>query len=402
MSYIFPLQSYLSRIVVTIMLAVWVLAAGCNRKQATSVQVAAANGPPSDPWEITATPTLLERIRVGEPTWTQIGASITTAARIEADETRVTRVGASVMGRILDLAVREGQEVQKGQLLALVNSTGLSEAQLVFLKALSQKQVAKRAVERAQVLLKADVIGSAELQRREAELAQASAELDVAHDQLMLLGMPPEAIKTLEKTRHIHSVSRMVASMAGTVLDRKITIGQTVQPADTAFEIADLSQLWLVADVPERDAGNLAVGQEVEAEVAALPGRTIQGRLAFVSATVNPETRTVRVRMDLSNPDRKFKPAMLATMVLKEQVAQQQVLPTAAVVRDGNVEYVFVQRAADTLVLRPVTLDGEFGERRVLLAGVFSGEKIVVEGAFHLNNERRRRALHGNEDKGGA
>ena len=158
--------------------------------------------------------------------WDQVGASITTPARVEADETRVTRVGTPVIGRIIDLAVREGQEVQKGQLLALVNSTGLSEAQLTFLKALSQKQVAQRAVERAQVLLKADVIGSAELQRRDAELAQASAELAVAHDQLMLLGMPMEATATLEKTRIIHSVSRVVASMAGTVLGRKITVGQ--------------------------------------------------------------------------------------------------------------------------------------------------------------------------------
>jgi cobalt-zinc-cadmium efflux system membrane fusion protein len=283
-----------------------------------------------------------------------------------------------------------------------VNSTGLSEAQLTFLKALSQKQVAQRAVERAQVLLKADVIGSAELQRRDAELAQASAELAVAHDQLLLLGMPAEAISTLEKTRTIHSVSRVVASMAGTVLGRKITVGQVVQPADTAFEVADLAQLWLVADVPERNAGNLVVGQEVEAGIAALPGRLLYGRLSFVSATVNAETRTVRVRMDLPNPDRKFKPAMLATMVLKEPAAPQLMLPSSAVVRDGNAEFVFVQRAANTFVLRQVALDGEFDERRILRDGVYPGEKVVVEGAFHLNNERRRRALRGNDDNGGA
>src|SRR5262249_47796470 len=156
--------------------------------------------------------------------------------RVEVDETRITRVGSPVMGRITDLAIREGQEVRRGQLLAMVNSTGLSEAQLAFLKALSQRQVAQRAVERAQVLLKADVIGSAELQRREAELAQASAELDAARDQLMLLGMPAEAIAALKKTRSINSVSRVIASMDGTVLDRKVTLGQVVQPADTVFE----------------------------------------------------------------------------------------------------------------------------------------------------------------------
>jgi len=247
------------------------------------------------------------------------------------------------------------------------------------------------------LLLKADVIGSAELQRREAELAQASAELDVARDQLTLLGMSKKAIEALKETRNINSVSRVVASMDGTVLDRKITIGQIVQPVDTVFEIADLSHLWLVAHVPEQNAGNLSVGQEVEAEVAALPGRTIRGRLSFVSATVNSETRTVRARMDLPNPERKLKPAMLATMVLKYQAEKQQVVPAAAVVREGNSECVFVQRDADTFVLRQVTLDGEFGGSRVLVDGVRPSEKIVVEGAFHLNNERRRRTLRGDD-----
>jgi cobalt-zinc-cadmium efflux system membrane fusion protein len=326
-----------------------------------------------------------------------VGTAVTVAAQVEVDETRVTRVGVPVMGRISKLSVREGQEVQRGQLLALVHSTGLSDAQLAFLKAVSQRQVAQRAVERAQVLLKADVIGSAELQRREAELSQASAELDAAHDQLTLLGMPPEAIATLEKTRNLNSMSRVVASMAGTVLDRKITLGQVIQPGDILCEIADLSQIWLVADVPERNAGHLAVGQEVEAEVAAFPGRTIRGRLAFVSATVNRTTHTVRVRMDLPNTDRKLKPAMIATMVLKDAAERRQVVPSPAVVREGNDDFIFIQRGTDTFVLRPVTLGGEYGGNRVVVDGVQPNDKIVVEGAFHLNNERRRRAVRSEE-----
>jgi cobalt-zinc-cadmium efflux system membrane fusion protein len=297
----------------------------------------------------------------------------------------------------VEVAVREGKDVQRGQLLALVNSTGLSDAQLLFLKALSQRQVAQRAVERAQVLLKADVIGSAELHRREADLAQARAEFDAAHDQLTLLGMPEEAITQLEKTRKLNSISRVVASMAGTVLDRKITLGQVVQPGDVLCEIAELSHVWLVADVPERNAGHLAVGQEVSAEVAAFPGWTMQGKLTFVSATANRETHTVRVRMELPNPDRKLKPAMLATMVLKDAAERRQVVPSPAVVREGNDDFIFVQRDADTFVLTPVKLAGEYDGNRVVIGGVQPSDKIVVDGAFHLNNERRRRAASGNE-----
>jgi cobalt-zinc-cadmium efflux system membrane fusion protein len=371
---------------------------GCTKAASQAAESKTATAPASgNPLEITAVPGLLERIKLGEPAWAHVGASITVAARVEVDEQTVTRVGSPVMGRISTLAVREGEEVRRGQLLAVLKSAGLSDGQLAFLKALSQRQLAQRAVERSLLLLNAQVIGSAEVQRRESELSQAQAELDAARDELILLGMPEEAIRELERTRTINSVARVLASMDGTVLDRKVTLGQVVQPADTVYEVADLSSVWLVADVPEQYAGNITSGLAVEAEISAFPGRRIQGKLSFVSATVNPETRTVRARMDLPNPDRKYKPAMLATMVLKNQTERQQVIPSTAVVREDDKEHVFVQMDADTFVLRPVTLGGEFGGSRVLVEGVRPGEKIVVDGAFHLNNERRRQLLRGNE-----
>lgn len=350
-----------------------------------------------DPMEIHLSTEDLARVKTGKVVWAEVGASFTVAARVEVDEHRITRVGSPVMGRIASLAVQEGEPVRRGQTLALINSTGLSGAQLDFLKALSQRLLAQRAVERAGVLLKADVIGSAELQRREAELAQASAELAAARDQLALLGMAAEAIEELQRTRAMNSVSRVEASMDGTVMDRRATMGQVVQPADTIFEIADLSNVWLVADVPEQNAGTLSAGQLVEAEITALPGLKIQGRLDFVSATVNPETRTVTVRMNLPNPQRRFKPAMLATMVLKEYTERQRVVPIAAVVREENTEYVFVETLPGKFTLRPVQLGAELAGKRVLVDGIREEERIVVDGAFHLNNERRRRSVRGGE-----
>jgi cobalt-zinc-cadmium efflux system membrane fusion protein len=159
---------------------------------------------------------------------------------------------------------------------------------------------------------------------------------------------------------------------------------------------ADLSSVWLVADVPEQSAGELAVGKTVTAEIPALPGRRIEGRLAFVSATVNPDTRTVRVRMDLPNPAREFKPAMLATMLLQGPPAVRPVVPSTAVVREENRDHVFVQTAPDTFVLRRVTLGAEQAGKRAVDDGLAVGEPIVADGAFHLNNERKRLALQSN------
>lgn len=388
----------MTRIHISLVLATALLLAACSRKEgaATALAEPAANTPP-DPMQIDLDDNLRKRVRLGEPQWTNVGATLTVAARVEVDETRVTRVGSPVMGRIATLHVREGERVRKGQVLATLNSVGLSDAQLGFLKALSQRMVAERAVQRAEQLLKADVIGSAELQRREAELAQATAELAAARDELELLGMPEDAIGNLERTRNILSVSRIVSSSDGTVLDRHVTLGQVIQPAETVFEIADLSHVWLVADVPEQIAGSVVVGMSVDAQVAALPSEHFTGTLTFVSATVNPETRTVRARMEIENPNRQLKPAMLATMVLKNQTERRQVVPVAAVVREENAEHLFVRIDDDTFVLRQVMLGPEYGSSRVLLEGVREGEQIVVEGAFHLNNERRRRAVRGSD-----
>jgi len=347
--------------------------------------------------EIAANANLLSRMKTGEPPFAQVGATLEVTGRLEVDDTRVTRLGSPVMGRIISAPIHEGENVTRGQVLATLSSTGLADAQLAFLKALSQRQLAQRGVERAQLLLKADVIGSAELQRREAEASQASVEADAARDELLVLGMTPESIFELERTRAINSVVRIIANMDAIVMARKVTVGQVVQPADSVFEIADLTSLWLVADVPEQNAGNLHAGQGVKAELSAFPAQPIRGRLTFVSATLNPETRTVRARMDLPNLHRRFKPAMLATMTLSDQTERLQVVPTSAIVREENADYVFVQANKDTFILRPVTLGEEHGAVRVLMGGVRPGEKIVLDGAFHLNNERRRLLLRGKE-----
>jgi cobalt-zinc-cadmium efflux system membrane fusion protein len=352
--------------------------------------------PARDPLAVHAPPGLLERLTLGRVAEAEVRSIIQVAGRVEADETRVARVGSPVTGRIVELEVLEGQTVKRGQVLATLTSTELSAAQLAYLKARSQQVLAESSAARARQLYQADVIGQAELQRRESELLQANAELSGARDQLKVLGMPARAIERLGSTRQVDSAAQVVSSIAGTVLDRTVTAGQVVQPADKVYVVADLSNVWLVADVPEQSAGALAVGKRVRAEIPALPGRPIEGALSFVSATVNPDTRTVRVRMDVPNPSGEYKPAMLATMLLEGPPAQRVVVPSAAIVREDNRDHVFVQTAPDAFVLRRVALGGEQAGARVVNEGVRVGEPIVVDGAFHLNNERKRLALQAN------
>ena len=356
---------------------------------------AAASPAARDPLSIKATPELTARIELGEAGETEVRETLHVSGRVEADETRMARVGSPVTGRITDLAATVGQDVLRGQVLATINSTDLSTAQLGYLKSLSQRQLAERGASRARQLYEVDVIGSAELQRRQSELALAEAEASATRDQLKVLGMPESAIDRLAETRTINSLAQIVSSVSGTVIERKVTEGQVVQPADTVFLVADLSRLWVVADIPEQSAGAVRVGEAVSVEIAAFPGRQFAGALSFVSPIVSPETRTVRARMDLPNSQREFKPAMLASVLIQGKPQTRPVVPITALVREENRDYVFVQIAADSYRLREVALGAESEDSRVLLGGLRAGERIVVDGAFHLNNERKRRGLDG-------
>jgi cobalt-zinc-cadmium efflux system membrane fusion protein len=170
-----------------------------------------------------------------------------------------------------------------------------------------------------------------------------------------------------------------------------------VQPADPAFLLADLSNTWLIADIPEQNASSVSLGKEVHAEIPAYPEDKIEGKLSFVSATVNPETRTVGERMNLPNPDGRYKPAMLATMKLSDNPQKKLTVPDTAIVREENQDCLFVEKASGVFTLRKVELGPEFNDYRVLLNGVGSGEKVVLDGAIHLNNQRKQNALQGGQ-----
>ena len=160
-------------------------------------------------------------------------------------------------------------------------------------------------------------------------------------------------------------------------------------PAKKGFSTASTAQ------VPEAESSAVRIGQTVEVEVPALGGATRKAKLIFVSDIVNPETRTVMVRTEMDNPGRELKPAMLATMLIQSRPQDRLVVPAQAVVREDNDDYVFVAEGERQFRLTRVKLRADQQGVRVLENGLRSGDRIVVEGAFHLNNERKRAELEG-------
>jgi cobalt-zinc-cadmium efflux system membrane fusion protein len=370
------------------------LLTGCKGKHETT---AAAATQPLNTGEVMITPALKDNLKFGSPEMTDVTGTLTVAARVETNAKLIAHVGSPVKGRILRLLVFEGQHVTPGTVLATLHSTDLSDTQFALVKAASQQNLAAAAEKRAEQLLKADVIGRAELERRRAELLQATTEVESYRTQLLGLGMTEAQIRRLETTHKLSADYPIIAPKSGTVLKREVTIGQVVQPADPAFTIADLSAVWVVANVPEEDAAQLKEGMQVEVRIPALPNQVIEGHLSFVSPIVEPETRTVEVHMDVANPKGLLKPDELANMTFTGQKERKLTVPSTAVVREENKDYVFVELNPAKYVLREVSLGEEEDDRRVVLAGVGQNEHIVTDGAFHLNNQRKQNAIEGGE-----
>jgi membrane fusion protein, heavy metal efflux system len=342
---------------------------------------------------VKATTMLMKQIKVSAVGEGQVADSLRLPARIDLDQQRVARIGATVTGRIIETKALLGQDVKKGEQLAMLNSTELGVAQAEYLKAKSQVNLRRLSANRAKRLLASDIIPASELQERESILEESEVDLRTVIDQLRVLGMTDADIDRLSKDKKIHSLLPITASLQGTIVERKVTVGQVIQPADALFTVADLSHVWVVAELPEQQVSLVRKGDEAQVSIAALPGEALSGKLIYVADMVDPSTRTVTVRMELPNPQRIFKPHMLASLLIHKQGLNELVVPDSAVIRVNDSDHVFLETAPEEFQLRPVQLGIRDGNVRRVIGGLKSGDRVVVEGSFHLNSERLRKDL---------
>ncbi|MGZ8219205.1 efflux RND transporter periplasmic adaptor subunit [Methylomagnum sp.] len=342
---------------------------------------------------VTVPPALAAKLGVAPVGKAHFADMLRLPGRVALDEHRLARIGPSISGRVAEIKAFIGQPVRKGELLTVINSTELSAAQAVFLKAKTQVGLQRLAVERARRLFAEGIISQATLKEREGALDEAEVEMRAGADQLGVMGMSQDAIRRLSDTGQIDSITPVTSTLTGTVIERHISVGQIAQPADYLFTVADLSQVWVVAEAPEQDAHLAEVGGLAEVQIPALPMQKITGKIIYVADTVNPTTRTVTVRMEVKNPDHKIKPEMLASMIIRRPAETGLAVPARAVVRVGEQDHVFVRTVPDHFELRPVSLSVEHEGMRRVVEGLTEGQQIVVDGAFHLNNERIRKEL---------
>ena len=220
----------------------------------------------------------------------QLKMTLQVPGKVQANENRLAHVGSRIPGRVVEVSANLGDQINQGETLAVIDSTEQGAAQSEYLQTRSKLAVAEQAYERAKRLLEGKVISAGEFQRREGEYLAAKAEAQAAEDRLHLLGMDDEGIKQLGGAHSIRSQVRIKAPFAGTLIERHMTVGEVIDPSTRLFSIADLSRLWVIADVSEKDLPQVKKGQAVEVRVSSYPEEVFKGRITYVSDLIDPAT----------------------------------------------------------------------------------------------------------------
>ena len=306
-----------------------------------------------------------------------LAGEVRTVAQVTYDETRVKAIAPKLDGWIDDLYVNyTGQPVRAGEPLLAIYSPMLVQAQQELL--LSAQ-------------LQRDVAGAApDAQRSATDLREA------ARRRLLYWDITPADIERIERTGQVQKTMVLRAPVSGVVLEKNVLAGQRIMAGETLYRVADLTTVWVEGEVFERDLAGVHLGQVVQAEFQALPGATRSGRITYIYPTINPETRTARVRVAMANPDLALKPGMYATIRIQAASrAAVLTLPRSAVLSTGERNLVFVRRADGMLEPRNVTLGPTNDERVEVLNGIAKGETVVASATFLVDAESNLGSLLG-------
>jgi cobalt-zinc-cadmium efflux system membrane fusion protein len=315
-------------------------------------------------------------------------------AVVQPNENKLAEVTTLIRGRVEEVYVDFGQDVERGTSLALVHSTDIGLSQASYLKAAAHSHEAALAYERARELYEQQVVSLAELKRREAAMRVAHADLLETTHRLELLGVPGEEIQRLDQERTVRSDVPIRAPVTGRIIMRNLTRGEVVEMGRTIFAVADLSDVWVVGNVPEKDVHFIHRDQSVDVRPTAYPGKIFSGTITYVGDVLDAATRTMRLRITVPNPKKLLKPEIFATVrVYGEPEPEVAMVPVSAVQRSVDASYVFVQLDGGTFEKRPVVLGPETDQVVAVLDGLHDGERIVTTGTFVLKSEFEKSQL---------
>jgi Cu(I)/Ag(I) efflux system membrane fusion protein len=316
----------------------------------------------------------LLRVRSEAVTRRHLDRTIRTVGRVAMDERRLHHVHTKYEAYVEKLYVNFiGQMVRKGDHLTALYSPELVATQQEYL-------LAYRAQQRlAQSGLVSVAKGSSDL-------------LEAARQRLLSWDVSPEDIAALERTGQVQRTVDLHAELPGYVLQKSAVHGMRVMPADILFDIADLSAVWILADVYESDLATVELGMAADVTLPYQPGRSWKGTVAFVNPIVEPGTRTVKVRIEVANADYALKPDMFADVVLRRELGDALFVPESAVLKPGDRQLVFLDLGDGRLEPREIETGARVEGGYAVLSGLAEGDKVVTSANFLIDSESSLKA----------
>jgi cobalt-zinc-cadmium efflux system membrane fusion protein len=287
-----------------------------------------------------------------------------------ADPAKMAKISPPLPGRVVKLFVRLGEAVKQGAPLFTLDSSELVAAQSDYLKARSAEAQANRALARQKDLVEHGIGAKRDLEQAETDRELARSELERAGTRLRLLGMDLGQVGKPLQVR---------APVSGRIIGLDTTSGEYQNdPAAVLMTVADLSTIWVTANVPEKDIQRVAVGDEAAIDFSAYPGERFTGPVQFIGEVLAPETRSVKVRIELDNPGGRLKPGMFARVALRGKESPELLVPSAALVVRADKSFLLVEKAPWTFERRVVEVGEALPEGTCILRGLVPGERIVT------------------------
>jgi cobalt-zinc-cadmium efflux system membrane fusion protein len=350
----------------------------------------AAAAPP--PGTFAATPEQWATFKFAQVQASGFAGEIDTDGKIAADDTRTTQVFSPYSGRVTKVFAKAGDQVRAGQPLFAVQAAEFTQGLSDLATAGAQMKLAQANEARLRALVPANGAALKDLQQAQSDLATAEAALTAARGRMRILGKSDAEIDALQ-AKGGPAETVVTAPISGVVLQRAVGVGQNIGSVtnggtNPAFQISDLSTVWLVGNVREADSVLARLGQPIAVKVLALPGQTFTGKVDYVAPTVDPTTRRVTVRASLANPGSLLRPEMFASFGLVTSAkASSIVIPEDAVVFEGDDARVWVaDPGRKTLELRQIKAGVATDDGQVqVLAGLRAGEWIVTSGSLFID-----------------
>lgn len=342
------------------------------------------------------------QIRLDKVEARALSGLLTTTGRVDFNEDQLAHVAPRVPGRVHQVLATLGDEVQSGKPLAVIDSIDLGRAKSTFLAAKVQYQLAQQTLRREEQLLHDRITSEQSVAEARAAAERARASYQSAKQELRLLGLGERQINKTSADDPSAALFPLKSPIDGTIIDKHVSLGEVVSPERNLFTIADLSKVWIWIDIYERDLAGVHLEDDVAVRVDAFPKKTFNGKVAYIRNQVDPDTRTARARIDVTNVDGRLRPGMFATVTVTdphgsegEKAPLTLLMPASAVQRDGTEQIAFVPAGKNRYERRTLRLGRRTDAYIEVLAGLSAGESVVIEGAFLLKSETAKQHMGG-------